>query len=65
MVRGCGMGQPVYLSMWYGQQKLKCLLDSGCERSVMPRWVVERETVDAADQVLFAVDGARLDTRGW
>ena len=64
MVRGYGMGQPVYLSLWYGQQKLKCLLDSGCQRSVMPRGVVERETVDAADQVLFAVDGARLDTRG-
>jgi hypothetical protein len=64
MVRGYGMGQPVYLSLWYGQQKLKCLLDSGCQRSVMPRGVVERKTVDAADQVLFAVDGARLDTRG-
>ena len=64
MIRGRGMGQPIYLSLGYGQQKLKCLLDSGCERSVMPRWMVERETVGAADQVLFAVDGARLDTRG-
>ena len=50
--------------MWCGQERLKCLLDTGCQKSVMPSRVIVGMELGPAKDVLYAANGTRIATFG-
>ena len=64
MICGHASEQPVYLSLWYGRHKLTCLLDTGCQKSVLPSKIVEGMKLEPATEELYAANGTKIATLG-
>ena len=69
-VRANGVGPeamhraPVYLRLWYKGQPWECLLDSGCEKSVVPKKMVKEARLEPSTDELHAANGTRIATLG-
>ena len=55
---------PAYLQLWYKGEPWNCLLDSGCEKSVVPRRMVKNIRLEESREELYAANGTRIATLG-
>ena len=63
-VCGSSSDQPVYLTLTYGRYRLSCLLDTGCQRSIMPSKWVQGVGLGPVEEDLFAANGTKIATQG-
>ena len=54
----------VYLNVTVGERACRCLVDTGCETSLIPRKLVAKEKLAPASQRVFAADGDELRILG-
>ena len=60
-----GQGEmAVYLRLWYRNAPWDCLLDTGCEHSIIPKKLLRNAQIDWSDEKLYAANGTRIGTVG-
>ena len=64
MSGGRETGVPIYLPLSYGREPWLFLIDSGCERSIVPREMIKPAQVMESDEVLRTANGACMSTFG-
>ena len=64
MVCGFAGEQPVYLTLTFGRYRLKCLLDTGCQKSILPSRIVQGMGLGPVIDELYAANGTRIATQG-
>jgi len=58
------LDHPVYLKAYVGRKQLTFLVDTGCDRSIMPSRMVERARLDPAECRLYAANGTTISVLG-
>jgi hypothetical protein len=56
--------QPVYLNAWIGQRKVNCLIDTGCHKSVIPKWLAQESKIEPTSCRLLAANGTEIKVNG-
>ena len=56
--------QAVYIDLWRRNHKWRCLLDSGCETSVVPENIMRGERLDPPRDQLYAANGSIIPVIG-
>ena len=64
LCRASGKGLTVYLKLCYGNTSWLCLLDTGCEKSIVPLRMVEELELNRSTEELFAANGTPIATVG-
>ena len=64
MNRAVGRGTSVYLKMWFGNTSWLCLLDTGCEKSIIPKKLIGRMQLNESTEELYAANGTKIATVG-
>ena len=60
-----GVQQPVYIDVWFGNDKWKCLLDSGCDISIVPKSLLKGdEVLDVDVGPMYAANGTVIPVVG-
>ena len=54
----------VYLRLWFRGTPWDCLLDTGCEHSVIPKKMIGRARIDDSNEKLYAANGTVIGTLG-
>ena len=54
----------MYLRMRHGRHSWLCLLDSGCEKSIVPFRMVKHLPIRRSDEKLYAANSTRIATLG-
>jgi len=55
---------PVYLNAYLGKRRVSFLVDTGCERSVTPKRLVDESRIEQAECRLFAANGTVINVIG-
>ena len=55
---------PAYLQLWHGGERWSCLLDSGCERSVVPYRMVRGINLQESTENLCTANGTKIAILG-
>jgi len=54
------LSHPVYIKAFVGQKELTFLVDTGCDRSIMPKKLVGGVRIEPADCHLYAANGTSI-----
>lgn len=60
----CG-SSPVYIRTRIGNRFYRCLLDSGCDMTLLPSNLVKKDQIYSTTQSCLAANGTKIPVLGW